>query len=160
MTASVPRSLRRRRDDDDELSCATTAPSLAELQQLDDDYTTIDAYARLPLRRGYTAFDCVCVSGVHTEPALRLAERLATNSLGDGSKVFLCNSGAEAVEAALKLARRAKLAGDIVVVRRGLPRPYLRRALGDAKRPSRRRSRRSCPASSSPSRPSKASPMR
>lgn len=56
---------------------------------------------------------------VHTEPALRLAERLATNSLGDGSKVFLCNSGAEAIEAALKLARRAKAAGDIVVVREG-----------------------------------------
>ncbi|MBJ7472481.1 MAG: aminotransferase class III-fold pyridoxal phosphate-dependent enzyme [Solirubrobacteraceae bacterium] len=56
---------------------------------------------------------------VHTEPALRLAERLATNSLGEGSKVFLCNSGAEAVEAALKLSRRAKSAGDIVVVREG-----------------------------------------
>lgn len=56
---------------------------------------------------------------VHTEPALRLAERLATNSLGDGTKVFFCNSGAEAIEAALKLARRAKAAGDIVVVREG-----------------------------------------
>jgi acetylornithine/N-succinyldiaminopimelate aminotransferase len=56
---------------------------------------------------------------VHTAPALQLAERLATHSLGDGSKVFLCNSGAEAVEGALKLARRAKSAGDIVVVRDG-----------------------------------------
>ncbi len=56
---------------------------------------------------------------VHTEPALRLAERLAANSLGEGSKVFLCNSGAEAIEAALKLSRRAKSAGDIVVVREG-----------------------------------------
>ena len=56
---------------------------------------------------------------VHTEPALHLAERLATNSLGEGSKVFLCNSGAEAIEAALKLSRRAKSAGDIVVVREG-----------------------------------------
>lgn len=56
---------------------------------------------------------------VHTAPALQLAERLATHSLGEGSKVFLCNSGAEAVEGALKLARRAKSAGDFVVVRDG-----------------------------------------
>ncbi len=56
---------------------------------------------------------------VHTAPALQLAERLATHSLGDGSKVFLCNSGAEAVEGAIKLARRAKSAGEIVVVRDG-----------------------------------------
>ncbi len=33
--------------------------------------------------------------------------------------MFLCNSGAEAVEGALKLARRAKSAGEIVVVRDG-----------------------------------------
>ncbi len=135
-----------------------TAPSLAELQQLDDDYT-IDTYARYPLDavrgEGVRLWDAagveyldflagISVSNVghchpvvveaireqagkllhvsnlvHTEPALRLAERLATNSLGDGSKVFLCNSGAEAVEAALKLSRRAKAAGDIVVVREG-----------------------------------------
>ncbi|MBO9533422.1 MAG: aminotransferase class III-fold pyridoxal phosphate-dependent enzyme, partial [Solirubrobacteraceae bacterium] len=56
---------------------------------------------------------------VHTAPALQLAERLATHSLGDGSKVFLCNSGAEAIEGAIKLARRAKSAGEIVVVREG-----------------------------------------
>lgn len=56
---------------------------------------------------------------VHTEPALRLAQRLAAGSLGEGSKVFLCNSGAEAIEAALKVARRAKPGGDIVVVREG-----------------------------------------
>jgi acetylornithine/N-succinyldiaminopimelate aminotransferase len=56
---------------------------------------------------------------VHTAPALQLAERLATRGLGDGSKVFLCNSGAEAIEGALKIARRAKSAGDIVVVRDG-----------------------------------------
>lgn len=56
---------------------------------------------------------------VHTAPALQLAERLARHSLGEGSKVFLCNSGAEAVEGALKLARRAKSAGEIVVVRDG-----------------------------------------
>ncbi len=56
---------------------------------------------------------------MHTAPALQLAERLARHSLGEGSKVFLCNSGAEAVEGALKLARRAKSAGEIVVVRDG-----------------------------------------
>jgi acetylornithine/N-succinyldiaminopimelate aminotransferase len=40
----------------------------------------------------------------HTEPSARLAERLA-NRFGDG-KVFFANSGAEANEAAIKLARR------------------------------------------------------
>ena len=50
----------------------------------------------------------------YTEPAMRLAERLAGSSLG--GKVFFCNSGAEANEAALKLARRAKAGGDIVVL--------------------------------------------
>ncbi|MDQ2675769.1 MAG: aminotransferase class III-fold pyridoxal phosphate-dependent enzyme, partial [Actinomycetota bacterium] len=39
-----------------------------------------------------------------SEPALRLAERLATSSLG--GKVFLSNSGAEANECAIKLARK------------------------------------------------------
>jgi predicted acetylornithine/succinylornithine family transaminase len=50
----------------------------------------------------------------YTEPAMRLAERLAGSSLG--GKVYFCNSGAEANEAAIKLARKAKPAGDIVVV--------------------------------------------
>jgi predicted acetylornithine/succinylornithine family transaminase len=50
----------------------------------------------------------------YTEPAMRLAERLSRSSLG--GKVFFCNSGAEAVEAAIKLARRARPGGDIVVV--------------------------------------------
>src|SRR5947209_10592214 len=50
----------------------------------------------------------------YTEPALRLSERLATSSLG--GKVFLTNSGAEAVEAALKLVRRARPGGEIVVL--------------------------------------------
>jgi predicted acetylornithine/succinylornithine family transaminase len=50
----------------------------------------------------------------YTEPALRLAERLATSSLG--GKVYFCNSGAEANEAAIKLARKAKPRGNIVVV--------------------------------------------
>src|SRR5437763_12042006 len=49
----------------------------------------------------------------YTEPAMRLAARLAEVSLG--GKVFLCNSGAEAVEAAIKLVRRARPGGEIVV---------------------------------------------
>jgi acetylornithine/N-succinyldiaminopimelate aminotransferase len=50
----------------------------------------------------------------YTEPAMRLAERLSRSSLG--GKVFFANSGAEANEAAIKLARRARPAGDIVSV--------------------------------------------
>jgi acetylornithine/N-succinyldiaminopimelate aminotransferase len=46
----------------------------------------------------------------YTEPAMRLAARLAESSLG--GRVFLCNSGAEASECAIKLVRkRAHLAG-------------------------------------------------
>ncbi|MGH7948984.1 MAG: aspartate aminotransferase family protein, partial [Candidatus Binataceae bacterium] len=41
----------------------------------------------------------------HTEPSARLADRLA-KKFGEGSKVFFGNSGAEANEAAIKLARR------------------------------------------------------
>jgi predicted acetylornithine/succinylornithine family transaminase len=40
----------------------------------------------------------------YTEPAMRLCARLADSSLG--GKVFLCNSGAEANECAIKLARK------------------------------------------------------
>jgi predicted acetylornithine/succinylornithine family transaminase len=50
----------------------------------------------------------------YTEPAMRLAERLSARSLG--GKVFLCNSGAEANEAAIKLARKARPHGEIVVI--------------------------------------------
>jgi acetylornithine/N-succinyldiaminopimelate aminotransferase len=50
----------------------------------------------------------------YTEPAMRLSERLSQSSLG--GRVFLCNSGAEANEAALKLVRKARPAGDVVVV--------------------------------------------
>ena len=49
----------------------------------------------------------------YTEPIVRLAERLARRSLG--GVVFFCNSGAEANEAAIKLARKARPRGDIVV---------------------------------------------
>ncbi|HEY8583187.1 MAG TPA: acetylornithine/succinylornithine family transaminase [Capillimicrobium sp.] len=50
-------------------------------------------------------------------PMTELADRLATSSLGGG--VFFTNSGAEANEAALKLARKAKQGGDIVVLHGG-----------------------------------------
>jgi acetylornithine/N-succinyldiaminopimelate aminotransferase len=50
----------------------------------------------------------------YTEPAMRLAERLSRSSLH--GKVFFCNSGAEANEAAIKLARKARPAGDVVSV--------------------------------------------
>jgi acetylornithine/N-succinyldiaminopimelate aminotransferase len=50
----------------------------------------------------------------YTAPAMRLAERLSRSSLG--GKVFFCNSGAEASEAAIKLARKARPGGEIVSV--------------------------------------------
>ena len=50
----------------------------------------------------------------YTEPAMRLSARLAESSLG--GKVFLCNSGAEAIEAAIKLVRRARPQGNVVVL--------------------------------------------
>ncbi len=50
----------------------------------------------------------------YSEPALKLSARLADSSLG--GKVFLTNSGAEANEAAIKLARRARPGGGIVVL--------------------------------------------
>jgi acetylornithine/N-succinyldiaminopimelate aminotransferase len=46
-------------------------------------------------------------------PMVRLADRLVDRSFG--SSVFFCNSGAEANEAALKLVRKARPGGDIVV---------------------------------------------
>lgn len=51
----------------------------------------------------------------YTEPVLRLSKALSDSSLG--GKVFFSNSGAEANEAALKLVRRAKPGGEIVVLR-------------------------------------------
>jgi len=50
----------------------------------------------------------------YTEPAMRLAERLSRSSLH--GKAYFCNSGAEASEAAIKLARKAHPGGDVVVV--------------------------------------------
>jgi acetylornithine/succinyldiaminopimelate/putrescine aminotransferase len=51
----------------------------------------------------------------YTEPMERLAARLGEIALGGG--VFFTNSGAEAVEAALKLARKAKQGGDVITAR-------------------------------------------
>jgi predicted acetylornithine/succinylornithine family transaminase len=53
----------------------------------------------------------------YTEPGLRLARRLAESSLG--GKVHFANSGTEANEAALKVARKAKPQGTVVSVHRG-----------------------------------------
>ncbi|MBA2506137.1 MAG: acetylornithine transaminase [Thermoleophilaceae bacterium] len=53
----------------------------------------------------------------YSEPGIRLAQRLADLSLG--GKVFFTNSGAEANECAIKLARRHRAHGDIVVVEGG-----------------------------------------
>ena len=50
----------------------------------------------------------------YTEPALRLARRLSERSLG--GKVFFTNSGAEAIECAIKLARKRRRGGEIVVL--------------------------------------------
>jgi acetylornithine/N-succinyldiaminopimelate aminotransferase len=50
----------------------------------------------------------------YSESALRLAERLAERSLG--GKVFFCNSGAEANECAIKLVRRRRAGGEVVVL--------------------------------------------
>ena len=50
----------------------------------------------------------------YNEPMARLAERLSASSLG--GKVFFANSGTEAVEAALKCARKARQGGTIVSV--------------------------------------------
>jgi len=53
----------------------------------------------------------------YTEPGMRLAKRLADGSLG--GKVHFANSGTEANEAALKVARKARQGGDIISLQRG-----------------------------------------
>ena len=50
----------------------------------------------------------------YTEPGMRLAQRLAESSLG--GRVFFCNSGAEAIECAIKLARKRRRGGEVVVL--------------------------------------------
>src|SRR3954454_13661949 len=56
----------------------------------------------------------------YTEPMVRLARRLAEGAYGEGSgaRVFFTNSGAEAIEAALKCARKARQGGDVVSLHR------------------------------------------
>src|SRR3954447_26503475 len=49
-----------------------------------------------------------------TAPNVELASRLTARSLG--GVVFFCNSGAEANEAAIKLVRKARPRGDVIVV--------------------------------------------
>ena len=53
----------------------------------------------------------------YTEPAMRLARRLSERSMG--GKVFFTNSGAEAIECAIKLARKRRRGGEIVVLSGG-----------------------------------------
>ena len=53
----------------------------------------------------------------YTDPGVRLAKRLADGSLG--GKVHFANSGTEANEAALKVARKARQGGDIISLQRG-----------------------------------------
>jgi acetylornithine/N-succinyldiaminopimelate aminotransferase len=50
----------------------------------------------------------------YTEPSMRLAERLSRSSLG--GRVFFSNSGAEANEAAIKLVRKRRTGGEVVVL--------------------------------------------
>src|ERR1700721_1205490 len=50
----------------------------------------------------------------YTAGAMQLSAALAQSSLG--GKVFLCNSGTEANEAAIKLARRARPGGNLIVL--------------------------------------------
>jgi predicted acetylornithine/succinylornithine family transaminase len=54
-----------------------------------------------------------------TAPMVALAERLVARSLGAGGAVFFTNSGAEANEAAIKLVRKARPRGDVVVLHGG-----------------------------------------
>ena len=51
----------------------------------------------------------------YNEPAAQLAQRLA-ESFEPGARVFLCNSGTEANEAMIKLARKRRRGGEIVVL--------------------------------------------
>lgn len=53
----------------------------------------------------------------YTEPVMRLASRLSELALG--GKAFFTNSGAEAIECAIKLARRHRPGGDFVVMEGG-----------------------------------------
>ena len=82
----------------------------------------------------------------YTEPAMRLARAAGGASLG--GKVFFCNSGAEAIECAIKLARRRKpRRATSWCSRAASTAARWARSRPRRRRPSRRRSRRSCRAS-------------
>jgi acetylornithine aminotransferase len=63
------------------------------------DPRLVDAIATQAAALGHTS------NLMATEPAIRLAERLVAMVRDDSARVFFCNSGAEANEAAFKLAR-------------------------------------------------------
>ena len=72
-----------------------------------------------PLAAAHAQLDALwhCSNLYGSEPATALAARLAARF--PGSKAFLCNSGAEAIEAALKLARKATGKAGIVALEGG-----------------------------------------
>ena len=72
-----------------------------------------------PLAAAHAQLDALwhCSNLYGSEPAAALATRLAARFAG--SKAFLCNSGAEAVEAALKLARKATGRTGVVALEGG-----------------------------------------
>ena len=65
----------------------------------------------------------------YTEPAMKLSAALSESSLG--GKVFLCNSGAEANEAAIKLVAPGAARRERRRAPGRVPRPHIRRAVGD-----------------------------
>ena len=76
------------------------------------------AHPRLVAAIRAQAGELVHVSNLYsTEPMRTLAERLSVRTLGGG--VLFSNSGAEANEAAIKLARKRRRGGGFVVVHRG-----------------------------------------
>ncbi|UCD82054.1 MAG: aminotransferase class III-fold pyridoxal phosphate-dependent enzyme, partial [Desulfobacterales bacterium] len=60
-----------------------------------------------------------CYSMFYNPVRARLAEKLAALAPGGLSRVFFCNSGAEAVEAALKFARASTGKQEIIAAMRG-----------------------------------------
>jgi acetylornithine/LysW-gamma-L-lysine aminotransferase len=60
-----------------------------------------------------------CYSMFYSPVRAQLAEKLANLSPGNLKKVFFCNSGSEAIEAALKFARASTGRGEIIAAMRG-----------------------------------------